>query len=190
MTSMIQGLGNDFSAEIKTKQDALDLTQMHLRAATRQLAEQRKQIQTWQTRCAELDQVRHRIRNLDKAIIDEDDFDWTGRTGPTGSVDQVRAEPAFQLKYANTAQLSPNSGDSDTHDLSIPINNNLDDLVRLKRMLLWRNRIDTLLGARLASLHGVTTEKEFQCKKIIALCTGISIDKVEDVRLHCTTIST
>ena len=43
MTAMIQGLSADFAAEIKTKQDSLDVTQAHLRAATRELSEQRKQ---------------------------------------------------------------------------------------------------------------------------------------------------
>src|SRR5262245_43142476 len=81
MTAMIQSLSVDFSLEIKNKQDSLDVTQAHLRAATRELSEQRKQLQTWQSRCAELDQTNQRIRNLDKALLDEEQFDWTGRMG-------------------------------------------------------------------------------------------------------------
>src|SRR6202034_4094700 len=84
LTTMIQGLSSDFSNEIKAKQDSLDVTQAHLRAATRELSEQRKQIQAWQSRCAELDQVNQRVRNVDKALKDEDQFDWTGRTDLDG----------------------------------------------------------------------------------------------------------
>ena len=38
MTGMIQSLSTKFSSEIKAKQDSLDVTQAHLRAATRELS--------------------------------------------------------------------------------------------------------------------------------------------------------
>lgn len=34
---------------------------------------------------------------------------------------------------------------------------------------------------RLRSLQGASADKEYQCKKVVALCTGIPIDKVEDM---------
>ena len=37
------------------------------------------------------------------------------------------------------------------------------------------------MEARLKSLQAASAEKEYQCKKIVALCTGIPVDKVEDV---------
>ena len=76
MTTMIQNLSSEFQGEIKTKQDALDVTQAHLRAATRELSEQRKQIQAWQARCGELDQINQRVRNVERALVDEEQFDW------------------------------------------------------------------------------------------------------------------
>jgi len=30
-------------------------------------------------------------------------------------------------------------------------------------------------------LRGASAEREFQCKKIVALCTGVPVDKVEEV---------
>ena len=44
-----------------------------------------------------------------------------------------------------------------------------------------RERVDQLLETRMRSLQGASAEKEFQCKKIVALCTGVPIDKVEEV---------
>ena len=35
---------------------------------------------------------------------------------------------------------------------------------------------------RLKFLQGASAEKEYQCKKIVVLCTGIPINKVEEVR--------
>jgi len=48
-------------------------------------------------------------------------------------------------------------------------------------------RVEELVKARLKGLQGATAEKEYQCKKIVALCTGLPIDKVEDVSVlvHC-----
>ena len=75
---MIQRLSSDFSAEIKSKQEAFDVTQAQLRAATRELAEQRKQIILWQQKCVEQDQIKQRIQNTEKALAREDEVDWTG----------------------------------------------------------------------------------------------------------------
>ncbi|KAF7308558.1 Transcriptional factor [Mycena chlorophos] len=179
LTVMIQSLSNDFQAEIKLKQDALDVTQAHLRAATRELSEQRKQIQAWQSRCGELDQVQQRIRNIEKALIEEDEFDWTGRSNGSGDPDaegeveddaiagEVENEnnggPAFQWRGTTT------TGDVDMA------------LVRLRRLKLWHARMEDLMKARLKGLQGASAEKEYQSKKIIALSTQLPIDKVEDM---------
>ena len=70
--AIISELGTDFTAEVKSKQDVLDVTQAHLRAATRELSEQRKQIQSVQAQCAELDLVNQRTRNLEKALEEQE----------------------------------------------------------------------------------------------------------------------
>lgn len=185
MTAMIQGLSTDFSAEIKAKQDSLDVTQAHLRAATRELSEQRKQIQAWQSRCGELDQVSQRVRNLEKALSDEDMFDWTGRTDLSGNDAQKTAGAAFQWRGQNSTM----AGLGGSVDISfnveaeppIPTTNDLQSLIRLRRLKMWHSRTEELTLQRLQTLKGASAEKEYQCKKIVALCTGIAIDKVEDV---------
>ncbi len=72
------------------------MTQAHLRAATRELSEQRKQIQMWQGRCAELDMLAQRVRNVEHAIEDEVQFDWTGRGGESVGVEDK--SPAFRYR--------------------------------------------------------------------------------------------
>ena len=185
MTTMIQNLSAEFSAEIKTKQDSLDVTQAHLRAATRELSEQRKQIQLWQSRCAELDQVHQRIRNLEKAIAEEDSFDWTGRTDLSGRDGRETAGPAFQWRGPSSTM----AGVAGSMDVSfsveteppIPTTDSVASLIRLRRLNMWHLRMEQLMEARLKSLQGASAEKEYQCKKIVALCTGIPADKVQDV---------
>lgn len=185
MTTMIQGLSTDFSIEIKSKQENLDVTQAHLRAATRELSEQRKQIQLWQSRCAELDQVHQRIRNLEKAISEEDGFDCTGRTDLAGQDGSTTAGPAFQWRGPSSTMAAV-AGSTDVPfnveiDPPIPTADTAASLIRLRRLKMWHIRMEELLEARLKSLQGASAEKEYQCKRIVALCTGIPIDKVEDV---------
>lgn len=185
MTAMIQTLSADFAAEIKTKQDNLDVTQAHLRAATRELSEQRKQIQVWQARCSELDQVMQRIRNVEHALVDEEKFDWTGRTELDGRDALESAGPAFRWRGQNSTMaglggLVDVSFNIDAEPV-LPAGDSAASLVRLRRMKTWHVRMEALVQQRLESLRGASAEREFQCKKIVALCTGVPVDKVEEV---------
>jgi len=185
ITGIIQSLSTEFQGELKSKQDALDVTQAHLRAATRELSEQRKQITTWQTRCTELDQITQRIRNVEKALVEEDKFDWTGRTDLEGNDARATAGPAFQWRGSKSTMV----GIGGSVDISfnvdaeppVPPGDSAADLIRLRRLVMWHRRMEELVQARLKGLQGASAEKEYQCKKIVALCTGIPLDKVEDV---------
>ncbi|KAI0255978.1 hypothetical protein BJV78DRAFT_1174834 [Lactifluus subvellereus] len=185
MTAIIQGLSAEFAAEIKTKQDNLDVTQAHLRAATRELSEQRKQIQVWQARCSELDQVTQRIRNVDRALVDEEKFDWTGRTDIDGRDALESGGPAFRWRGQNSTM----AGLGEVGDVSfpfdteptIPTSDSVTSLIRLRRLKMWHLRMEALVRQRLENLRGASAEREFQCKKIVALCTGVPVDKVEEM---------
>lgn len=186
---MIQNLSTDFQVELKAKQDSLDVTQAHLRAATRELSDKRKQIQAWQSRCAELDQITQRVRNVEKALSDEDQFDWTGRTDLNGRDARETVGPAFQYRGGGSTMI----GIGGVVDISVNVDSeppipgggdSVATLIRLRRMKIWHQRMEDLVKARLKSLQGASAEKEYQCKKIIALCTGIPIDKVEEVSCY------
>jgi regulatory protein SWI6 len=178
-------LSAEFSSEIKTKQDTLDVTQAHLRAATRELSEQRRQIQLWQSKCTEMDQLGQRARNLRKVLDDEEKFDWTGRTDLDGKDARDTAGPSFRALRESRASPLPSSflepaAEFET-DPPLPEENTAASLIRLRRLRLWHLRMETLLNERLKSLQGANLVKESQCKKIVALCAGIPVDKVEDV---------
>ena len=65
----------------------------------------------------------------------------------------------------------------------VPTTDSIPNLIKLRRLLLWHKRMEELVQARLKGLQGASAEKEYHCKKIVALCTGISVDKVDDVRI-------
>lgn len=187
LTSMIQSLSTEFQAELKAKQDSLDVTQAHLRAATRELSDKRKQIQVWQVHCAELDKVNQRVQNVEKALSDEDKFDWTGRTDLSGKDARESAGPAFSYRGIGSTII----GIGGAVDISVNVDldppmppsgsDTVTTLVKLRRMKIWHQRIEQSLSDRLSNLQTMNAEKEYQCKKIVALCTGIPIDKVEDM---------
>lgn len=203
---MIHGLSTDFAAEIKTKQETLDVTQAHLRAATRELAEQRRQIQTWQGKCGELDLASQRIRNLEKALAEDETFDWSGRSaGPLSSLPPASqsipgAGPSSTIPNGVPASGLPKQGELDTKppidisfnldsDLPVPMDDSSESLIKLRRMKLWHERMERILEERLRKLQGASAEKEFQCKKIIALCTGVPINEIEGVSLFFLVLS-
>ncbi|CAE7228640.1 unnamed protein product [Rhizoctonia solani] len=210
LTSMIQSLTSDFHSEIKSKQDSLDVAQAHLRAATRELADQRRHIAVAQARLAALDQARQRARNVSRAIKDEASFDWTGRTETNGTPAHASRGVAFQYRgpvstlAADTgrspedgprAETATSAGDSGTKtsldinpsslDVDPPIpapgGDTIVTLVRLRRLKMWHSRIEELVRERMDATRGAGAEKEFQCKKIVSLCTGVPVDRVESM---------
>jgi regulatory protein SWI6 len=188
MTTLVQNLSAEYNAEIKNRQDNLDVTQAHLRAATRELSEQRKQIQQWQQRCTEVDQVERQIKNLDEAHSDEDRFDWTARTNLDGQDARSAAGDSFRYRgNLSQVKLPPpvawqNVDPGDGSEAPIPLDNTPEVLVRLRRMKMWYDRTESLLDGRVKAVQGSDTLKEFQCRKIVAMCTKIPVDHVEQVR--------
>ncbi|KAL5492522.1 SWI6 [Sanghuangporus weigelae] len=184
LTAMIQNLSAEFAAEIKSKQDAFDVTNAHVRAATRELAEQRKQIEFWKQRRGELDQVLQRIRNTEKALKAEDHVDWTGRTEANGKSAGPEVHRAFA--YRGPQSTLTGMGPLDLSNVPdseppLPETDSLANLIKMRRMKLYEDRIAKLLQDRLQSLQGASAEKEYQSKRIVAMCTGIPVDKVEDM---------
>ncbi|KAK7687880.1 hypothetical protein QCA50_009099 [Cerrena zonata] len=194
--TMVHGLSTDFTTEIKTKQETLDVTQAHLRAATRELAEQRRQIQTWQGKCGDLDLASQRIRNLEKALAEDEVFDWSGRSagplsslpplsqptpgaGPSSAVPNGVSIPALQKQAEPAVNTTMDLSLTLESDLIVPTTDSPASLIKLRRMKLWHERMERILDERLRKLQGASAEKEFQCKKIIALCTGVPINDIE-----------
>lgn len=191
---MIQALSGDFQAEIKVKQDSLDVTQAHLRAATRELAEQRRQIQHWQTELGKLDQIQQRILNVERVLKEEDSFDWTGRTEADGSPADTSARGGvpkmFEYRGPGSTMIGFGSGKSPLAmtltdvDPAMPYGTGGDTpatWIRLKRMKGWYSRQEDLMSRRIEGAKGASAEKEFQCRKVVSLCTDVPIDMVDGV---------
>ncbi|KIO26499.1 hypothetical protein M407DRAFT_24220 [Tulasnella calospora MUT 4182] len=192
LTDMINNLASEFSAEVAVKQKDLDLVQVELRNATRQLAEQRKQIQECQNKLSQLDQVHQRIQNVERVLKEEDTFDWTGRSTVDGKPEMNAGKP-FQHRgpqsvlgpltaKTTSAELPPNSEPDPAFPPSGALGGNSDTVatwMRLKRMKMWHGRMDDLMEQRIEGSKGASAEKELQCRKVVSLCTGVAVDEVD-----------
>lgn len=124
-----------------------------------------------------------RIKNLEKAIVDEDNVDWSGHSVDLRSV--------MDTSESTLPQLDPAMPISFSHtDPTVPMSNTKESLIRLRRLNTWHKRMEKFMEDRLRSLQGASAEKEFQCKKILALSTGIPFENIEEVKFCCLFITT
>jgi regulatory protein SWI6 len=185
ITTLISGLQQEFETEVKDKQEALEKGRIRLRTATRELADQRRQIQQWQVRCSELEETQQRIRNIQRATDEENKFDWSGRTEFDGS--PAKAETvgaAFAHHGLESSMLSMELTDAvidGAPEPEIPTENTPEALAKLRKIRAWYKRTDKILQDRLKALQGSSAERELRCQKIIALATGLNVAQVEQV---------
>lgn len=166
------------------KQDALDDTQVKLRAATRELAEQRRKIQECQSSISELDQVRQRIRNIEKVLKEEDSFDWSGKAGT-----EQKGKGFKGLSVGPDVPV----GDPDPPFPTVANDVEADavaGLIRLKRMQTWYSKTGDAMKSRIEGIKGASAEKEQQCRRVVSLCTGVAVDQVDSVSTAFTVIET
>ncbi|KAF9240652.1 hypothetical protein BU15DRAFT_87558 [Melanogaster broomeanus] len=162
MTTMIQNLSTEFSTEIKSKQDSLDVTQAHLRAATRELSEQRK---------ANPVMAKPILSRRGQLRLDRQDGPLRRPYVPMAQAELHCCGGCRINGHFFNVEIEP----------PIPTTDDVASLMRLRRLKIWQLRMEELMETRLRSLQGASAEKEYQCKKVVALCTGIPIDRVEDM---------
>ncbi|SCV67757.1 BQ2448_5368 [Microbotryum intermedium] len=179
LTTMIKSLEADFKAELGSKAEAFEATQAHLVSVTKELQAQRRELDQWQQKAAALDAQHARIRNLKRAIHEEDHFDWTGRTEIDGSPATAAAGPSFTYRGPMSVQLPNSSNVEFDADPKLPAPGSERELVHLVRLQGWYERVLGLLDNRLHRLEGGEIELENELQRILAKVCGVEVDKVE-----------
>lgn len=186
LTAMITSLNSDFEDEVKVKTDALDRTRSQLRAATRELSEQRKQMTLWRAKVSQVNEKTQRIKNLERALLEEDSFDWTGRTEIDGTPATEGAGPGFTYRGPSSTLSNLPAGIAIEFAADPPPPEDdaePNSLVHLLRLELWYDRVLTLLTRRIEKLQGGNHEQEARLQKIVAGCCGVEQDKVSEAWL-------
>lgn len=88
LQNLLSTYSSDFKTELSARSDSLENTRNQLFIATKELKEQRAQVAALKEKVRAVELSQWRIKNLERALEDEDKFDWTGRS-------TVGGDPAF-----------------------------------------------------------------------------------------------
>ena len=166
MTSMIESLRDEFAAELSTKEAQYQDARSELHAQTRALGEHRNLLTAEKARLAELDLVQARIRNLERALVEEQFNSW--------GIERTQGEEA-ELGVAGEGPA----------DEDVPEEDSKEALLRLRRMRAWQARVEGLVGARVEKLRGTGAERELQYKRLVSIATKTPMEEVDIVSSEC-----
>lgn len=184
MNQLVQSMSQDIAAEKATKDAEYEDLQRKLQEKTKLLTEKRKQLEEFRLQSEQIDHVNECISNLEAAKgSGTEDFDWTGRASNSAMGGSVPA--AFQRKKDPStlpvSMMEMMEMETKVDSAMASQSPTLDDLIMLRRMKLWHERIASLLTKRQTSREGLAAEKERQLRRLVALCTGFSTSEVDEV---------
>lgn len=163
------------------KQTKLNATEASVRHATKALSEKRQLVTKGQQRLSESEQAKQKMDNVRRAVEGSVPSDWSGR-GPlsTEVSDETAVPAAFKLLPSEYAV--PPASEEGGGEIALPERGDVNaNVLTLRKMLLWEDRIVKLLEDRLQALQGESSDKAVKYRKLVSLCTKVPVDKVDGV---------
>jgi len=107
LQTLLSAYSADFKNELSSRAESLERTRNQLFIATKELKDQRAQITSLKQKVRDVELSKWRIKNLERALEQEDKFDWTGRS-------TLEGDPAFgdDVKDASTSKASSTEEES------------------------------------------------------------------------------
>ncbi|KAI9234574.1 MAG: hypothetical protein BYD32DRAFT_84447 [Podila humilis] len=173
---MVDELDLEFSQEIMARQGQLQDTQALLRHATRDLTETRQTIKHYREQAQLLAEAQQRIKNLE-ASLEEEELKTQAQKGFTTKLrngDDV--DLLFSVKKPSLQGVPRQSMDLATRERKAE-----EYLISLRARVYAYQKNDEELTQELAEIKGKSPAKELQCKKVIAICCDIPLEKVDDL---------
>lgn len=179
--SMSQGIVDEKAAKDVEYQDL----QRKLQEKTKLLAEKRKQLEELRLQSEQVDQVNERISNLEAAKgSGNEDFDWTGRASEVEQASGSSVPVAFRRRKdapaMSISMMEMMEMETKLDGAMGSQSSTLEDLIMLRRIKLWHERMTTLLTKKQASGERLAAEKERQLRRLVALCTGLSTSETDE----------
>ncbi|KAG0029804.1 transcriptional regulator swi6 [Podila clonocystis] len=174
---MVDELDLEFSQEIMARQGQLQDTQALLRHATRDLTETRQTIKHFREQAQVLAEAQQRIKNLEASLEEEVQKTQAqkGFTSKLRNGDDV--DLLFNVKKPTTQGAVSGQG----ADLATRERKAEEYLISLRARVYAYQKNDEELTQELAEIKGKSPAKELQCKKVIAICCDIPLEKVDDL---------
>ncbi|KAH0559927.1 hypothetical protein GP486_003550 [Trichoglossum hirsutum] len=183
ISSLLAQTENDFAEEMGTKQDLIDATHSQLRECSGQLGEERRKLQALQTRASEKTERRHKIYNLRRALEDQRAGVANGDSAQNlklGDAD-VESIKALELprELIESEIVNQNSlGQLDQKQFACI--SSLPSSGTLRAQLAAYIQNNNALKEYSAQLRSRSRELEEKYRRVVALCTGIKEEEVEE----------
>ncbi|KAG0348027.1 transcriptional regulator swi6 [Podila humilis] len=197
---MVDELDLEFSQEIMARQGQLQDTQALLRHATRDLTETRQAIKQCREQAQYLAEAQQRIKNLEASLEEESQKTraqkgYTSKLRNVDDIDQIFSAkkptvppppppPPPQTATATAAAQPPTSASvSSEHAANLAIREKAveEELLRLKALVFAYQKNEQEMDQEMSDIKGKSPAKELQCKKVIAICCDIPLEKVDDL---------
>jgi regulatory protein SWI6 len=168
MTSSLTEVHSQFAAELRVMQDRIDSTTSHIREISAQQKELSTHAEANQSRARDRQERKRRIQNLRRAVAEMRERVPLSKkaNGAAGSVSPQHME----IGEADVEFAVP-----DSPQLPLP------DSGTLTSRLSTYKSLNASLSAHLTSLKARDTELEAKYRKVVALCTNVSEEKIDTV---------
>lgn len=100
LQTLLSTYSADFKNELSSRSESLERTRNELFIATKELKDQRAQVAALKEKVRAVELSKWRIKNLERALQEEDKFDWTGRS-------TLQGDPAFEIDANSKATDEP-----------------------------------------------------------------------------------
>ncbi|WVR04373.1 hypothetical protein IAU60_001375 [Kwoniella sp. DSM 27419] len=179
IAAIFETISETFSAEMLAKQTKLNATEQSVRHATRALADKRQSLHRAQARVREMELLVQRAETVRRALhadlLSEEDV-WTGRVLLSSEAGGL-PPPAFRSVPLTESRMDrPLASEG---DIGLPERGEEGALAKLRRMILWEDRAAEVLEDKVRTLEGEGVEKTLKYRRLVSLCTKVSMDKVD-----------
>ncbi|ORX89595.1 apses-domain-containing protein [Basidiobolus meristosporus CBS 931.73] len=181
--SMVTELETAFTAEINSKKHELIAAKLELQTATQELAEARRQIQTMQSKVHQFEETQTKVANLQNVLQKENE-----KIQPLKKqlihLDELKPkmEPiSTQFNFPPTPETPNHVRERNSPGAAeLRYEHQLErEIGHLRSRLAAYARNDAELRREVDEMRHRSTEKEQQCKKLIAACCGVPVLEVD-----------
>jgi regulatory protein SWI6 len=180
MKDLIATIENDFQTEISTKQDAVSSTLNQLREVTLKLGKERDKMNDLRQRSRDHGELRQHCINLRRAI-DEENARFSATTAATTNGDAAAQRDADAPFALRTSLLAPVNAVEDLTPQQLEYVKSLPSAAVLKARLQAYKTNEETLREKAAKLHDRSTDLEEKFRRVVALCTGVTEDRVDSL---------
>ncbi|KAG0275631.1 transcriptional regulator swi6 [Linnemannia gamsii] len=186
---MVDELDVEFSQEILARQGQLKDTQSLLRNATRELTETRRSIIDYRTQAQQVAEAQQKIKNLSISLEEESQRTrshkgYNSKLRP--SSDDI--DVLFNVRKPSSSDGITTTGAAEGGEQDLKTRERLaeEDLIILRSRVYAYQKNDEELEMELAEAKSKTSANELLCKKVIAICCNIPLDKVDEMLVPLT----